>query len=69
MAFPIKGQWYLVPHSKLFNIVRKEKGLSWIEEKEEWKRKGKLWLKGPQWLQDKLTRYVLKPSSLCTPHC
>ena len=69
MAFPIKGQWYLVPHSKLFNIVRKEKGLSWIKEKEEWKKKGKLWLKGPRWLQDKLTRYVLKPSSLCNPHC
>ena len=67
MAFPIKGQWYLVPHSKLFNIVRKEKGLPWIEGKEEWKKKGKLWLKGPRWLQDKLARYVLKPVSLYNP--
>ena len=59
MAFPMKGQWYLVPHSKLFAIVRKEKGERYIYEKEEWKKKGKLWVKEPMWLREKLKRYAL----------
>ena len=75
MAFPMKGQWYLVPHRRLFAIVRKEwcrcspsrrcspaapKGCPYIHEKKEWKKRGKLRLKEPRWLREKLKHYKLR---------
>ena len=56
MAFPVGGQWYLVRHHKLVDIVRKEKEKGKIP----WDKRGTVgFVRTPKWLLKKIQRYQL----------